>query len=66
MFSDLQVRRLTEDADIQMSELTQGAKAIVILNVASIWGETPHYGQYQEMYNAHKERGLLIIAVPCN
>ena len=66
-FFDIPVRRIAEEQEVPIRDLTQGAKAIVVVNVASKWGKTgKHYSQYKEMYEAHAERGLQILANPCN
>ena len=50
-----------------MEEIVDGAKATIVVNVASKWGLTDkHYRQYAEMYNTYKGAGLQIVAFPCN
>lgn len=41
-------------------------KKVMVVNVASECGNTPQYAQLQEMYEAYKEKGLVIIGFPCN
>jgi glutathione peroxidase len=41
-------------------------KVVLVVNVASKCGLTPQYKGLQEMYDAHKEAGLVILGVPCN
>ena len=39
----------------------------IIVNTASKWGKaTENYVQLQEIYNQYEERGLRILAFPCN
>ncbi len=42
------------------------AKAILVVNVASQCGLTPQYKQLQALSEAYKDKGLLVIGVPCN
>ncbi|MBT5388662.1 MAG: glutathione peroxidase [Porticoccaceae bacterium] len=41
-------------------------KAMLIVNTASKCGFTPQYEGLQNLYNSYAERGLEIIALPCN
>src|ERR1039458_4215036 len=41
-------------------------KVLLIVNTASKCGFTPQYAGLQELYRAHKERGLVILGFPCN
>lgn len=41
-------------------------KVILMVNVASKCGATPQYAGLQELYDSHKEAGLVIIGFPCN
>ncbi|HMO26335.1 MAG TPA: glutathione peroxidase [Tepidisphaeraceae bacterium] len=41
-------------------------KVVMIVNVASKCGMTPQYAQLQKLYEAHKDRGLVIIGFPAN
>lgn len=41
-------------------------KKILIVNTASECGLTPQFKQLQELYDAHKEKGLIIIGFPSN
>ena len=41
-------------------------KTILIVNVASACGFTPQYEGLQTMYEKHKDKGLEILAFPCN
>ena len=43
-----------------------GAKAILIVNVASECGYTSQYAGLEELYRSLKNKGLLVIGVPCN
>lgn len=45
--------------------LTTG-KVLLYVNVASQCGYTPQYEGLQKLYDTYKERGLVIIGVPCN
>jgi glutathione peroxidase len=41
-------------------------KNILIVNTASECGYTPQYTQLEELYKMYKDKGLEIIAFPCN
>lgn len=41
-------------------------KVILAVNVASRCGYTPQYTGLQELHEKYKERGLVVIGVPCN
>jgi glutathione peroxidase len=43
-----------------------GGKVILLVNVASLCGNTPQYKGLEAMYEKYKDRGLVIIGVPCN
>lgn len=41
-------------------------KAVLIVNVASKCGNTPQYGQLQELHKKYSEQGLVILGFPAN
>jgi glutathione peroxidase len=41
-------------------------KVILLVNVASFCGNTPQYKGLEAMYEKYKDRGLVVIGVPCN
>ncbi|MFN6115369.1 MAG: glutathione peroxidase [Flavobacteriales bacterium] len=41
-------------------------KKVMVVNTASECGYTPQYKQLQELYEAYKDKGLVIIGFPCN
>lgn len=41
-------------------------KTLLIVNVASQCGFTPQYGGLETLYEKYKQRGLEILAFPCN
>ena len=41
-------------------------KTLLIVNVASKCGFTPQYKELEEIYREYKDRGLEILAFPCN
>ena len=65
-FSGFKTKRL-EGEEGTMGELVAGKKAILIVNVASEWGVTKRdYEQLVQLYTDLAERGLEILAYPCN
>jgi len=41
-------------------------KVILLVNVASKCGNTPQYKGLEAMYEKYKDRGFVIVGVPCN
>jgi glutathione peroxidase len=41
-------------------------KALLIVNVASRCGLTPQYAGLQKLAEAYRDRGLVVLGVPCN
>jgi glutathione peroxidase len=41
-------------------------KVLLITNVASQCGLTPHYAGLQELYDTYRDRGLVVLGFPCN
>jgi len=41
-------------------------KPLLIVNVASQCGLTPHYAGLQELYESYRDRGLVVLGFPCN
>lgn len=60
-----QFRVLTADGEIRSLAEYKG-RVLLIVNVASKCGLTPQYEGLEEMYRACKDRGLEILAFPCN
>ena len=58
-----------EVTDIQGQPKSLGdyrGKVLLIVNTASECGFTPQYSGLQELYQQYKDRGLEILAFPCN
>jgi glutathione peroxidase len=49
---------------VQLSDYK--GKVLLIVNTASACGLTPQYKGLQEMYDKYKDKGLEILAFPCN
>jgi glutathione peroxidase len=49
---------------VQMSQFA--GKKLLVVNTASECGYTPQYKQLQELYEAYKDKGLVVIGFPCN
>ena len=41
-------------------------KVLLIVNVASLCGNTPQYSGLQELQDKYEKRGLLVLGFPCN
>lgn len=41
-------------------------KTLLIVNVASKCGFTPQYKELEELYEKYKDKGLVILGIPCN
>ncbi|OAS16293.1 glutathione peroxidase [Paenibacillus oryzisoli] len=41
-------------------------KVLLIVNVASACGLTPHYKGLQALYDQYQDRGLVVLGFPCN
>jgi len=55
--------------DINGNDTSLGAysgKVILLVNVASRCGFTPQYTALEALYEKYKDRGLVVVGVPCN
>jgi glutathione peroxidase-family protein len=41
-------------------------KVLLVVNVASQCGLTPHYAGLQELYESFRDKGLVVLGFPCN
>ena len=41
-------------------------KVVLVVNVASKCGLTPQYDGLEKLYSAYKDKGLVVLGVPCN
>ena len=60
---DFKVR--TIDGSEQSLDAYKG-KVLLVVNVASQCGLTPHYAGLQELYENYGNRGLAVLGFPCN
>src|SRR5215472_15103801 len=49
-----------------MSLAEFSGRVLLIVNTASQCGFTPQYAGLEELYRAHRERGLEVLGFPCN
>jgi glutathione peroxidase len=60
--------------DFAFTKLTGGTlplkdfkgKAVLIVNTASECGYTPQYAELEALWQANKDKGLVVLGVPCN
>ncbi|GGN03707.1 glutathione peroxidase [Actinoplanes campanulatus] len=60
--------------DVSIGALTGGAteldryrgSVVLVVNVASRCGLTPQYSALQKLYETYRDRGLVLVGVPCN
>jgi len=50
----------------QQSLRDYAGKVLLVVNVASQCGLTPHYAGLQELYANYGDRGLVVLGFPCN
>ena len=60
---DFKVKDIDEK-DYDLSQLK--GKVVMIVNVASKCGNTPQYKGLEEMYEANKDKGFVIVGFPAN
>jgi glutathione peroxidase len=41
-------------------------KVVLLVNVASRCGNTPQYNGLQALYDQYKDKGLVVVGIPCN
>ena len=59
----------TDLVPLQGEALTPGAlegKVVLVVNVASRCGYTSQYAGLQQLYTTYKDKGLVLLGVPCN
>lgn len=62
-FHDFKLRQLAGDA-LNLSDYK--GKAVLAVNVASKCGLTPQYKTLEALYRQYKDKGLVVLGIPCN
>lgn len=60
---DFAFKRLTGEA-LPLSDFK--GKAVLVVNTASECGYTPQYDELEKLWQANKDKGLVVLGVPCN
>jgi glutathione peroxidase len=55
---------LLDGRTVSLAEFT--GRVLLIVNTASRCGFTPQYAGLQQLYRTYKDRGLTVLAFPCN
>jgi glutathione peroxidase len=58
--------KLNDINDQPTSLKAYAGKVVLLVNVASKCGNTPQYAGLQAMYEKYKDKGFVIVGVPCN
>lgn len=53
-----------EAGELQLCKTIKSARAVVIVNTASLCGYTPQLSKLESLYQRYRERGLLVLGVP--
>ena len=64
--ADIQDIKLNDINDKPTSLKAYAGKVVLLVNVASFCGNTPQYKGLEAMYEKYKDKGLVIVGVPCN
>jgi glutathione peroxidase len=64
--ADIQDIKLNDINDKPTSLKAYAGKVILLVNVASLCGNTPQYKGLEAMYEKYKDKGLVVVGVPCN
>lgn len=60
---DFRVKQ-TEGSDVSIGDFK--GKTLLVVNTASACGFTPQYEGLENLYKKYKDKGLMILAFPCN
>jgi glutathione peroxidase len=63
LLGDIKIK-LIDGSEINMSEYA--GKVLAIVNVASQCGFTPQYAGLEALYQQYRDKGLIVLGVPCN
>jgi len=62
-FYDITVKDMS-GSDVSLSQYK--GKVVLVVNTATGCGFTPQYSGLQKLYDAYKDKGLVILDFPCN
>jgi glutathione peroxidase len=61
---DFSFPRLGNEGSINLADLK--GKVVLVVNTASACGLTPQYSGLQALWAKYRDRGLMVLGVPCN
>jgi glutathione peroxidase len=64
--ADIQNIPLNDINDKPTSLKAYSGKVVLLVNVASFCGNTPQYKGLEAMFDKYKDKGFVIVGVPCN
>lgn len=61
---DFKFKELAGEGEIALTDFA--GQVVLVVNVASACGYTPQYRELEQLWEAKRDRGLVVLGVPCN